>query len=97
MTISAITIPIKAIPSVEPTFDSSSGRGVAVGCMKKAPLPGFPLMSGGVENVNAALNNARPNPSPIVMMERIRFFMFFRVYHVLIRSLPSSICTCTCF
>ena len=44
---------------------------------KMLQQPRFPCMAGGAEYVNAALNSARTNPSPMVMMGRISFFISF--------------------
>src|SRR5512134_351042 len=75
MIINAMTRPMTIIPSVEPISERSCGGGVVVGCRKNAAAPRFPCMAGGAEYVNAALNNARTSPSPIVMMGRTNLFI----------------------
>ena len=67
---------MKTIPSVEPISDRSFGFGVEVGCKtRNAALPNAPSMAGGVEYVMAALNSARRDPSPTVMMGRINLLI----------------------
>ena len=72
------------IPSVEPISEMSFGFGVDVGCIiKNAAALKVPSRLGGVKEVRAALNSARRDPSPTVMIGRINFFIRCLSVHVL--------------